>query len=274
MNAMYSASEPLETFLVIDMGSSSVRCAAYEVKRNRVIEESRIQLKQRLLDNEGATDADLVCTLVDNAIESCLAILRNTMGPSSFRVKAIGISCFAMSLVGCDESFNAVTPVFTYASRQREHFDPSAEDAEAHFHKTGTVLKHPSYAISHLRIRSQFNNTIVSKWHTLSSLIVSRWRGRITPISYSEASWLGIFDFKKLRWDPKSLLLADINPSSLPPLADFDEEPSHPMQPAYAEKWPEIIDAKIFLGIGDGAAATVGSRYYEGHAPIYNVTYV
>ena len=249
----------METFLVVDMGSSSIRCTGYSVDDNKILDYSRVQIKQQLLNDIGRTKADTIFTLVNQAIDKCLENIRSK---HEFHVKSVGFSCFAMSFVGCNQKFETVTDTFTYASRLSSYdFKPDEQQIISHFAKTGTILKHPSYAPPHLLSLARSSNLkSIDKFYTLSSLIISRWRNKLTPISYSEASWTGLFDFKHLCWDEHALELCHIPACLLPPVADFDDEPYIPMLPLYAERWPELAEAKIFLGIGDGAAATIGSR--------------
>ena len=249
----------LDTFLVIDMGSSSIRCTGYSVEENKILDYGRVQLKRQFLNDLGRTEADTVFHLVNAAIDKCLDKMRANY---SFRVKSLGFSSFAMSFVGCNAQFETVTDTFTYASRLATYeFQPEEQHTISHFARTGTILKHPSYAPPHLfSLQRASILSAVDKFYTLSSLVISRWRNRMTPISYSEASWTGLFDFKHLCWDEESLHLCGISLALLPPVIDFDEEPHYPLLAGYVRRWPELADAKIFLGIGDGAAATIGSR--------------
>lgn len=116
-----------------------------------------------------------------------------------------------------------------------------------------------SYAPQHLASFMQLRGTSDSPvhcWFTLSALILSRWTKQRAPISYSEASWLGLLDFKHLCWDPQALQAAHIELSSLPPLLDYDQFNST-LSDEYLNRWPELHQAKLFLGIGDGAAAAM-----------------
>lgn len=67
--------------------------------------------------------------------------------------------------------------------------------------RTGTPT-HVSYApIQLLRLLKECPDVArkVKTWQTLPSLIAARWCGLSSaPVSYSEASWMGLLDFKKL----------------------------------------------------------------------------
>jgi sugar (pentulose or hexulose) kinase len=117
----------METFIVIDMGSSSVRCSAYSCSTNTILDHSRVQLKQRMLDNRGRTDADTVFALVNRALDLCINKLRDR---SPFSVKALGFSSFAMSLVGCSDKLEALTDVFNISTTQSHEYSRLATDTD------------------------------------------------------------------------------------------------------------------------------------------------
>ena len=138
----------------------------------------------------------------------------------------------------------------------------------------------------------------VDVWTTISSLCVSRWTGAVpssVPISYSEASWTGLLNIRSCRWDRGALnLLPEKCVSALPSLSDFDgfscdggydgceallrrgirevneaDDRSNP----YWDRWPELRGSdgddggggegggcRLFLGVGDGACANIGSK--------------
>lgn len=78
-----------------------------------------------------------------------------------------------------------------------------------------------------------------------------------------QASWTGMLDYRRLAWC-KELLLPLLpclkGGATLPPLADYCEthELGH-VTGHYAERWPELASARLFLGVGDGACANLGS---------------
>mmetsp|Transcript_12097 Transcript_12097/g.34602 ORF Transcript_12097/g.34602 Transcript_12097/m.34602 type:complete len:442 (+) Transcript_12097:3-1328(+) len=159
------------------------------------------------------------------------------------------------------------------------------------YQRTGAPL-HSAYALPQLRVFYDDNPELASsvhKWTTLASLCLDRWtngrlrRGRHSSISYSEASWTGMLNFRIGRWDeatkrllPKECVLA------LPLPIDFDTAPPtergirilEGSGSVYWDRWPELRgdadDAddegrqddfcRLFLGIGDGACANAGSK--------------
>jgi gluconokinase len=155
------------------------------------------------------------------------------------------------------------------------------------YQKTGAPI-HAAYALAQLRV--WYKNTPlarkVNKWQTIASACLCRWTGRTSlPISYSEASWTGLLNFCSCRYEPAALeLLPPECRKALPALADYTGENTDgalpPMQQlanvfppmyvssldctsndnGYYDRWPALRDARLFLGIGDGACANLGSK--------------
>ena len=180
------------------------------------------------------------------------------------------------------------------------HRELGQEKLDAMYQRTGAPL-HASYALPQLRAfyAKEENRHLaerIERWQTLSTICLHRWSGKPCvqmPISYSEASWTGMLDFRTCSWDHEALLLVETCPGVtqyvepleegdeaylddielLPPLMDFDAPlpflregiPRYNNDGganAYWERWPEFRShmLSMFLGIGDGAAANVGSK--------------
>jgi len=101
----------------------------------------------------------------------------------------------------------------------------------------------------------------VSKWQTLVSLCLARWTGAThLPVSFSEASWTGLLDFRALEWSAALTSMLPVPRLSLPDLADYHQGPhGAELAPGYASRWPELSQARFLLGVGDGACANLGS---------------
>lgn len=168
------------------------------------------------------------------------------------------------------------------------------------YQSTGAPL-HAAYALPQLRVWYQHNhkNAVAGKvvrWQTIASVCLCRWTGRASlPISYSEASWTGLLNFRTCGYDAAVLeLLPSPCREALPALADYTGESVNnpPLQlpetipPAgassspgaggtrtddddgggkskknpYFARWPALRGARLFLGVGDGAGANLGSK--------------
>ena len=147
-------------------------------------------------------------------------------------VVAVGFACFGMNLVGIDADGHPCTPVFTYANsspggtdtirRLRESLERTGQNGtqglEEARQRTGTPI-HSSYAPAQLlewmartatssgeesgeresRPHVSKPRKEVKTWQTLPSLVAARWCCLPSaPVSYSEASWMGLLDFRRL----------------------------------------------------------------------------
>jgi gluconokinase len=254
----------IRVVIVIDIGSSSVRASAFEVSevsaRITEIPGSLFRNSDAPLRN-GTVDPNAVLIATNEVLWRTLTHLR-AHGVKT--VDSIGFSSLVMNLFGVFPDGKPATPVFTYASALQlgEELACGIEERRLHHKLTGTFLGHPSYAQCHMR---QYNSSdprsdeSLFVWQTLSSFIISKW---ITPpagdwspvpISYSEASWAGLLHTEDLTWQCETL-------NRLPLLKDFDEFACS-FDAHITAQWPELTSTKIFLGVGDGAAANIGTEY-------------
>ncbi len=177
------------------------------------------------------------------------------------------------------------------------------------YQRTGTPL-HNAYALAQLRVHHQIQAKSknenkskmmkrVHQWTTIASYCILRWTGqwknfKQIPISYSEASWTGLFNYRTCQWDDECCnLLPQECFHALPLVDDYklksyyieeymdkvggESNPSSSSTPSslrvrnpYWERWPEFrsLDkeekksnpCRIFLGFGDGVCANVGSK--------------
>lgn len=155
----------------------------------------------------------------------------------SHAVVTVGFACFGMNLVGVDGDGRPLTPVYTYANtssasagamkRLREALERTgrggAGGLEEARRRTGTTT-HVSYAPVQLLqwleeeeasskerglggkrrpdtdAQQRQRQRSVKAWQTLPSLVAARWcRLLSAPVSYSEASWMGLLDLRRLK---------------------------------------------------------------------------
>lgn len=95
-------------------------------------------------------------------------------------------------------------------------------------------------------------------------MILTRGISCVRTDENAQASWTGLLDFRRLEWcaDLLSLLpcLTSDSGRTLPDLADYDDSAAAGrVVGRYARRWPELQNARLFLGLGDGACANVGS---------------
>ena len=254
-----------ECVLVIDIGSSSTRCVAYGMDC-RPLEGSLMQDKSLFLSSDATMDAGEVSDKTESVVAQCLAWCRDH-GYTS--VRALGIDSFALSLLGVDASGAECTPCYTYADARPDKYAQQlraqlgADGQAQSYERTGTVV-HSSYAPAHyLRICAEESPQLlaqVKQWRTLGAHIVARLSGQglQTPVGFSEASWTGMLNRHTLEWDAPTLGAVGLSLDVLPPLADFDDTVA--FDATWQARFPGMLDAtRIFMALGDGAAANVGS---------------
>jgi gluconokinase len=214
--------------------------------------------------------------------QTVLAVLEDL--PDNARVVAVGFSTFVMNLIAVDHRGLPIDDEFTLsyacnAPNVVEECDNirneyTREDLHHLYQQITGAPIHSAYAIAQLRAlyksRSQVELERIHTWQTLASLCISRWTGNVClPISYSEASWTGLFHFRECTWAPEAVALLPNHAcvASLPNLADFTHyQPGVPELTStgainrYWSMFPQLRSAKFYLGIGDGACANIGSK--------------
>ena len=185
-------------------------------------------------------------------------------------VRAIGFSSFVMNWLGVDEEGNVKTPVYTYAQSGQSLSD-AVERLRVHpeqktiWKRTGTPWFHSSYAAARIleRSYSEAQSQEILRWTTVCSYMISQWMGvrpYHVPVSYSEASWTGMLDLDSVMWSTDVLNILSLNAEALPPLCDFcDFEGSMGASSPGGRRWKALCNVKIFLAVGDGACANMGS---------------
>lgn len=160
-----------------------------------------------------------------------------------------------------------MTPVFTYARSSHElamlaqqlRNDPRLQEVQQ---RVGTVI-HSSYANVQLAHHYQSGTHAVSKivWQTMASYLLARWFGDAhAPISTSEASWTGLLSVINSNWDEDVVQACGIPLHHLPRLVDVDQYVTGRLSDEYKHRWPELQTARVHYGLGDGAAANLGSQ--------------
>jgi gluconokinase len=152
------------------------------------------------------------------------------------------------------------------------------------YHSTGAPI-HSAYALPQLLdiYDSISNPHLIHKWQTIPGLCLSRWTGeKFFPLSFSEASWTGLLNFRTCKYEPTVVgLLPAACQQALPSLADFCDSLACPglergiqdkrwhdgTSNPYWDRWPELrgpspgaSGCRLFLGLGDGACANIGSK--------------
>lgn len=215
-----------------------------------------------------------------------------SIGISTFVMNFIGLD--AANNVVATLSYACNTP--NVAAESRSLLQCCNEDEyEALRQRTGCYSYHSSYALPQLRCYyrddevvhnvDEHGNVIgtkevvdVCRWTTIASLILSSWLSNcsrcsseegilqhvhelvpvINQISYSEASWTGMLNFRTGTWD--EALMSHYLPASarnhLPTICKDNILTST----GAISKWPQMARAILLTGVGDGVCANVGSK--------------
>ena len=252
------------SWLVIDLGSSSIRALLFDGDARLIPGAIRSRRHDFTTDQQGRAVADP--ERVKALTEACLDdILQH---PVSDSIRAVGMASFAGNWLGLDSASRPCTPLFTYADTRARAQIPSLlskldHDPEAYHQASGCIL-HPAYLPAQyawLRAERPDWAARLRRVIDIGGYLYDAWFGTRTPMSYSVASWSGLLETRRRRWhaDFARLLSGDdALPGKLPRLEDYDATQTG-LSPAYARRWSALRSLPFFLAIGDGAAANVGS---------------
>ncbi|CAH0481311.1 unnamed protein product [Peronospora belbahrii] len=251
--------------------TSSLVCAwLYRSRKHRIQYEKYKHIIS--IDVNGEANCAMIASTVEQVMDQTIEFLRVTNLIQ--KLVGIGFSTFAMNMLGIDSIGNVVTPVYTYAERRKttaywakelkQKLEARGELDQTH-NRTGTVI-HPAYApATFLRLHEEEPNLVkrVAKWQSLSGYLIGKWttaaQDGYLPISSSEASWMGLLDFRRHQWDSRLLELVGMDSSKMPPVAD-SSVPFAGLNATFSKRWPELNNVPFFLGVSDGAAANIGSK--------------
>jgi gluconokinase len=248
--------------VAIDVGSSSVRAALYDA-RARLVPGTLVREASPLrLTAGGAAEVDPE-ELARRAERVLDAVLERSQGWQA-HIAGVGLDTMAFTVVGVDAAGRPLTPLYTYADT-RPAEDVLAlrrqVDVPATYERTGCPL-HTGYLPARLRWLRRVDPALarrIHRWQEIGSYLYTRWFApALVPMSFSTASWSGLLDRHRLRWDAELLRHLGVEEGALPPLAEH-EAACRALPPRSARRWRALREVPFFLGVGDGAAANVGS---------------
>ncbi|MGH9875329.1 MAG: gluconokinase, partial [Pyrinomonadaceae bacterium] len=172
------------------------------------------------------------------------------------------ISCFWHSLMGVDEAGNATTPVLGWADSRAVAavYQLRSEFDEAKTHARTGCRFHTSYWPAKLRRLqteepSRFRAT--SQWLSFADYLALKFFDE-TAVSVSMASGTGLFNQHTCDWDEELLAALALSSANLPAIAS-SQQTLNRLANAYAVRWPQLSEARLFPAVGDGAANNIGS---------------
>ena len=251
------------TFLVIDIGSSSVRSLLFDDEAGLIDSAicSRSHDFRTRRDGQAVADAGEIQRLVEACVDEIL------QHPLARSIRAVGMATFVGNWLGLDEQGAARSPVMTYADTRGRHDIPTllaklGGNPDAYHQATGCML-HPAYLpaqYAYLRRSQAETLERIQRITDIGGYLYRQWFEREMPMSYSAASWSGLLNTGERRWHYGYLRLFDCSGlgAKLPPLADYDALQVG-LAGGYAARWKALREVPFFLALGDGAAANVGS---------------
>ena len=251
------------TYLVIDLGSSSVRTLLFHADAQLVEDGVCSRRHDFATDSAGRATAD--ARVLQALVEACIDDILSH--PAARAIRAVGMASFAGNWLGIDRDGQACTPVFTYADTLSsgeipQLLDKLAGDADAYHQAVGCML-HPAYLPAQyarlLRMKADVEARI-QRVSDIGGYLYRQWFGRDMPTSLSVASWSGLLNTAQRAWhlEYARLLVGETLLAKLPRVADYHAAQAG-LRDGYAARWPQLRDCPFFLALGDGAAANVGS---------------
>ncbi len=246
--------------LALDIGTSSVRAAIYDVAANP-IPRAFAKIERSLVvtaDGGAEIDADEAFAQVVAAIDAVLAKTRKLKA----EIEYVAACSFWHSLVGVDAKSKPTTKVFGWAdTRSREYTDVlrrKFDETETH-NRTGARFHSSFWPAKLLWLRNEFPDIFAqtASWLSFSDYVALKLFGKVAT-SVSMASGTGIFDIRKCKWDAQLLKFLKVKISNLPTIADTDSA-TFDLGKTFAKRWPRLANAKWFPAIADGAADNIGA---------------
>jgi len=245
-----------EHVMVIDAGSSSVRCSLYD-GAGSLVKDTGASFGygfETTRDGGATLDADALCGLVFQAIDETLA------RAGAREISMVALSTFWHGVLGVDRRGHPTTPVFTWADRRAagaaEELRGRLDETAVH-RRTGCML-HSSYLPAKLLWLSrsspqEFRKTV--RWLSPGEYLHLKLFGDATA-GTSMAAGTGLFDQNRAVWDRELLDALPIGTGQLSPVSD---EPSRGLRREWAQRWPALEDVPWLPAVGDGACSNVGS---------------
>ncbi|MCW2977506.1 MAG: hypothetical protein JWM06_2787 [Actinomycetia bacterium] len=193
--------------LALDVGSSSVRAQRFGAEA-----EPLDELKQERYDGG---DPDEIVELV-----------RKVVAGRDKDVDAVGVSCFAHSLIALDEAGRPLTPLLgwrdTRAADAAEWLRRRVPDAAAVHARTGAPL-HPSFWPAKLAWLAETEPDVfrrAARFVSFCDYLSVQLLGGGPATSLSTASGTGLLDLAPARWDAELLEILGVGEERLPSISD------------------------------------------------------
>lgn len=245
--------------LVLDIGTSFVKLGLFDINANP-IKDFQVKFEHWMTIKSDGTyifNPKESAELIERGIDELL------MRSSNFEIIAFSSDTMASTILGLDNNNEPLTEVYTYGDTRsyKELSDlKAAINQKKIYDETGCPM-HTSYIPARILWLRRTNAEIfknVRLWTDFSNYLLRRWmNNKNIPLSYSVASWTGIFDRKKLNWNESILKSIELEKNSLPELKSYDFNLVG-LNSKYSKRWKNLVDTPFFLPVGDGVSSNLG----------------
>ena len=239
--------------LALDIGTSSVKSALYNLRGQRVGERVAQVSYAPITDHNGRFELSPA-----KVLKSARACIDATLSDVSGQVVAgVGISCFWHSMVGTNERGAALTPIYTWADTRAAGAAVelrAAWDDGAYHARTGCMLHASFWPARHLwlsRVEPGYKH--VQKWLSPGEWLTWQLTGDYRTAE-GMVTGTGLFDPNSGSWDTATVAALPIREDTLPVVK------AEPIPSARAgRRWPALEGALWFPALGDGITSNFGS---------------
>ncbi len=250
--------------LVLDIGTSSVRAALYDMKGN-VLPETMVKHERQLTktDDGGAEiDALEAFAQIEKAIDDVLKKSTKIKG----EISHVAASSFWHSLVGIDAKGKPTTKVFGWADTRSAKYIAELRkkfNETAVHNRTGARFHSSFWTAKLLWLRKDYAKifTKTDRWLSFSDFAALKLFDN-AQTSVSMASATGIFDIRANDWDTDLIKFLTLKRENLPQIVAEDSQ-TFQLNTKYQKRWERLKNAEWFAAIGDGAANNIGAGCVE-----------
>ena len=249
-----------KVILVIDIGTSFVKLGLFDTNANP-IEGNQVKFEHWMTIKSDGTyifDALGSAEIIERGIDELVSV-KNDL----YEIIAVATDTMASTIVGLDANFNPLTPVYTYADTRsfKQLSNLKKEVNQKQFYKDTGCPMHTSYIPSRLMWhKEEFPelNSKINLWTDFSNYLIRRWLNEEdVPLSYSVASWTGMFDRNKLNWYKPALDFIGANETQFPLLRPYSDSITG-LNLDFSKRWEPLNKVPFFLPVGDGASSNIG----------------
>jgi gluconokinase len=243
--------------LAIDVGTSSVRSMVFDSQGKAMcanIEQVRYT-PETTPDGGSMLDPQQITELICQCIDQILA----QAGSLASEIGTVVMDTLVTNVLGIDKEGTPTTPVYTWADIRGASLVGTvvARLPQDYTQRTG-CRAHTSYwpvRLSWLKENEPQRYQRTAYWLSIGEYLLYQLFGA-RQVSYSVASWTGLFNRHKLMWDEAVLEALSMQPDqfSVPSM-----EPCQGLSGRWAARWPTLKDARWFPAIGDGVASNIGA---------------